>query len=145
LSRGAVRYLGLKSQTLASETAKGPVTAVVDGQRDQDVYFLTIPAAVGRRIKSKHVVAMSVSVTGSATYQTAECNAGNSGNSGNSGCVPGPVMNHTETISDTGANQDAFGQGTRYGCFPIGQGNLAGGGDLVIGYLKYGQRCPKHP
>ena len=132
LSEGAVRYLGLKSPVLAHGTAKGPATA-------EHLYFLKIPAAIGRRMKAKHVVALAVSVTGTAEYQVVSTTPG-PGESSTS-----QVVDYTQTIDETGANRAVFGQGTRYGCFPIGQGPLAGGGDLVIGYVKYGQTCPKHP
>ena len=51
---------------------------------------------------------------------------------------------YTQTFDLTGQKELFFGQGRRAGCFPIGpEGRTAD--ELIIGVLKLGQKCPKHP
>lgn len=140
LSRGAVRYLGLKSATLVSGTPKGPIKDVMGPDPDDYTYqyVFKFPASLERVFKAKHVVAASLSVTGSATYGDTYDDPDNPNSTPTFG-------DYTQKLNSTGANQVALGQGPRYGCFAIGQGPLAGGGDLIIGYWHYGQKCPKYP
>ncbi len=129
LSTASARYLGLKSTVLTSGTMKGPTQAtstLFPDQKGSNVYTLPFPTALVNAIKAKKVVAIALTITGTAAYDTAS-------------------GRQTEAIQFARSKEDIFGQGKRFGCWPLGQGPLAGGGDLIGGYLSYGQSCPPFP
>lgn len=127
--RAEAHYFGVKSQTLASGTAKGPVTKDIEGTRYNDLFSLNLPSSLGRKLKAKNVVAMKVSVTGTATYPVTMA-GGEEG-------IGGTTQTYTQKINEVGNDQVTLGQGKRFGCFEVG--------GLGIGYFKQGGTCPKRP
>jgi hypothetical protein len=135
ITSAQMRYLGLHSKTLAQGSPDGPVTAVLGERRQHNLYFLKLPASVGRAIKRHHVVSMSVKIKGGATWTGPALDGGD-------GADVTARSAATQTFTSTWPDPDdlsrmQWGQGSRYGCAP------KAGGTIIIGYLHFGQQCPK--
>jgi hypothetical protein len=126
------RYLGLKSQTFASGTFKGPVTRTISGQPQEGLYLLRIPASFARAAKAKHVIGMTVSITGTATYEVYDC-----GNSTAPTCpidAAHPAV-HTQNLD---ALQESLPPSSRYN----GYGCPMFGNSLITSVRSGPHPCP---
>jgi hypothetical protein len=131
------RYLGLGSETFASGTFAGPqgpfTRNPVSNQSQQDLYDLKFPASFARAIKDKHVIGITIYLTGSATYEVFDC--GHTASQTQCGITNADPAEHTQKLEKSQVSLTPPASDNGVGC-PMFEGTL------VTAVRAGPHRCP---
>lgn len=130
ITRAEKKYLHWPTLTVAKGVPQGPVSKRLMGDMQDGLFILPLPAAFRTRVIAKHVVSMKVLITAKSRFTAVESPDGTISNTKN--------VTHLSSWPDPDRSpKTQWGQGSRFGCQPLAHG------DIIIGYVKFGQSCPK--